>query len=73
MENIFKYCKENKIDGIIMWSNWLNERISYFSKINSIPVYLNTVNNRQVIIKLLNQGAKAIFTDNLTKDILNNY
>ena len=73
MENIFKYCNEKHIDGIIMWDYWFNERISNFSHIYSIPVYLHTVNDIQKIIKLLNQGAKAIFTDNITNDILEKY
>ena len=73
MENIFKYCKENQIDGIIMWDNWFNERISNFSYLYSIPVYLHTVNDIQKVIKLFNQGAKGIFTDNITNDILEQY
>ena len=73
MENIFKYCKENQIDGIIMWEKWFNDRISNFSYLYSTPVYLHTVNDIQKAIKLLNQGAKGIFTDNITNDILEKY
>lgn len=56
-----------------MWDNWFNERISNFSYLYSIPVYLHTVNDIQKVIKLFNQGAKGIFTDNITNDILEQY
>ena len=73
MENMFKYCREKGIDGIIMWNTWFNDKVSNFSKKYYIPVYLHTVNNIEEIVELLNQGAKAIFTDNVTYDILEKY
>ena len=73
MEEIFKYCKENGIEGIIMWDVWFNNRISVFSQNYSIPVYLHTVNDIEKVVKLLNQGAKAIFTDYLNYEVLEEY
>ena len=73
MEKIFIYCKEKKIDGIIMWAGWFNDKISNFSKKYSVPVYLHTINDIQRTVKLINQGAKAIFTDNLTNELLKKF
>ena len=70
---IFEFCKENKIDGIIIQSYWFDSPIIEFSKKYSIPVYLYTSNDIKTTVDLLNSGVKAVMTDNLTNDILEKF
>lgn len=73
IEKIFNYCKEKGIDGIVMWDFWFNDNIINLAKKYSIPIYLHTVNDIEKTVQFICQGVKAIYTDNITYDILEEY
>ncbi len=70
MESIFKYCKEKGIEGIIMPLEWYNDKINNFSKNYNVPLYIYSISEIEKAIELLNQGIKAIFSYNITYDML---
>lgn len=73
LENIFKFCKENEINGIIMFHTLFRDPVDNLSKKYSIPVYLHTVNNLTKIYEYFNKGIKGIMTDNVSNKLYNEY
>ena len=72
LENIFSFCAENKIKGIIMYSFLFNSRIYQLSKKYSIPIYVHTENNIIRIAELL-KYVRGVFTDEVDKTTLDAY
>jgi len=73
LENIFKFSKENEINGIIMFHYLFGDPVDDLSKKYSIPVYLHTVNNLTKIYEYFNEGIKGIMTDNVSNKLYNEY
>ena len=73
LENIFKFCKKNKIRGIVMFHHLFGNPIDKLSKKYSVPVYLHTVNNLTKIDEYFNKGIKGIITDNISNKLFNEY
>ena len=72
LENIFSFCEEKKIKGIIMYSFLFNSRINKLSKKYSIPVYVHTENNIIRIAEFL-QKVRGVFSDEIDKSALDAY
>ena len=73
LENIFRFCKKNKIRGIIMFHYLFGNSISNLSKKYSVPIYLHTVNNLKKIDEYFKKGIKGIMTDNVSNKLYNEY
>ena len=72
LEKIFSFCTEHNINAIIMFEGLFNSRIYGLSKKYDIPIYLHTVNS---LVKITNylKDVKGVFTDDITKAMLNEY
>jgi len=72
LEKIFAFCAEHNINAIILFEGLFNSRINELSKKYAIPIYLHTVNSLVKITNFL-KDVKGVFTDDVTKAMLNEY
>ena len=72
LENIFSFCKEKEINGIIMYSFLFNSRINKLSKKYSIPLYVHTENNIFRIAEFLKR-VRGVFSDEVDNSSLDAY
>ena len=66
------FVANKKIVGLTFWSSWVEKRPSWFAEVASlrIPLYVHTVNDREVISKLLSSGISAVYTDEVNNEWL---
>ena len=58
------------IEGIIMPYEWFRKEILELSKKYNVPIYIYSIANIEKAVELFNLGIKAIYSYNLTYDIL---
>ncbi len=60
------FCVENGILGITMWDYWWRAEYAPIAGQLGLAVYTHTVNDAAEAARLLDEGVKAVYTDELT-------
>lgn len=60
------FCVENGILGITMWDYWWRAEFAPIAGRFGLAVYTHTVNDAAGAARLLDEGVKAVYTDELT-------
>lgn len=70
-ENICKWCVVHDVKSITMWNFFYNEKIKRIAQNYNIDIYVHTENNSLAGKNYLMNGVSGLYTDDLTKDMLN--
>ena len=60
------YCAEKGIEGIVIWDGWWDPAYASVAREYGLTVYVHTVNDAAEAARLLDEGVKAVYTDELT-------
>ena len=70
LEEIAKFCTENSITGVTMWSHWWKEEFAPVAQQYGLAVYVHTVNDREQACALIASGVSGVYTDEIIPDDL---
>ena len=69
-QNYCRWCGNNGVDSISMWSFNYNESVQSIADYYGIDVYVHTVNDADEARNYLAMGARGIYTDSITPEQL---
>lgn len=67
-EEIIRYCEDENIPVITMWTDWINEDWLSLTDPRDMKIFVHTENDVDAANQLIRQGAAGIYTDFLTKE-----
>ena len=67
-EEIIRYCEDENIPVITMWTDWINEDWLSLTDPRDMKIFVHTENDVDAANQLIRQGAAGIYTDLLTKE-----